>query len=300
VYVEHGAGQTYVATTSHGYAGAEGLDHVGLFVCPSERVASTWRQRYPATPAVAVGCPALDALIRATSGFAPSSEEAKRTARDSGPDVTTTKVSQARGTTAPAEAAAVARDLRVAGAPPLVAITSHWVCGVVPETKPALPHYLDALRELLEPDTRSWQVLGHGHPRAQRATEVRWAKLGVPFEPDPDVVLRSLLAHDQQRVLVADNTSLLYEAAALDVPVLVLNAPWYRRDVEHGLRFWSHVPGVQCDEVGMFLPALEAALTDDERWREVRADASAHVYAAVDGHATERAADAIEAVIGWA
>ena len=60
VYVEHGAGQTYLGVSSSSYSGAKGYDSVALFICPSETVAARWRATYPDTPAAVVGCPRLD------------------------------------------------------------------------------------------------------------------------------------------------------------------------------------------------------------------------------------------------
>lgn len=61
VYLEHGAGQTYVdAPDNPCYSGGAGLERVILFLCPSRTVADRWK-RYP-VPAEVVGVPKLDAL----------------------------------------------------------------------------------------------------------------------------------------------------------------------------------------------------------------------------------------------
>lgn len=177
---------------------------------------------------------------------------------------------------------------------PLVVVTAHWRCTQVPETWPAIEEYSRAIGAL--PGT--YHVVGHAHPRDVKDGRRRARRWGAPFEPDPDVVLCSLLANSQQRVLVADNTSLMYEAAALDVPVLALNARRYRRDLEHGLRFWSHVPGVQVDDPEDFRKRLDEALADPTEFRELRAAAAAAAYDHLDGRAAARAADAIEGTTG--
>lgn len=249
VYLEHGAGQAYKAV-AHGYAGAERLEHVRLFLAPSEHVAARWAAAYPQAEARAVGCPALD----------------RHLARDSA-------------------AAATMSEGRTA---PLVAVAQHWKCAIAPETMPAVPRFTAQIAAQPGVD-----LVAHCHPRAARHAELLWTRAGVTWEPDVDVVLATLRAA-QCAVLVADNTSVMYEAAALGVPVLALNAPTYRRDVEHGLRFWSHVPGLQCDEPTEFRAALERAIADPPEAAELRARAAAYAYCAADGRAASRAADAIE------
>lgn len=252
VYVEHGAGQTYetpLTRFSNGYAGGGDLEHVELFLCPSERVAELWRARYPVRAEV-VGCPALDRLSSARG----PRREGDRTER---------------------------RPL----ARPVVAFTCHWRMGgdELPEGMPALPEYFGAIAELGD----SIELLGHAHPRIRSQMEREYSKLGIPFEADPDVVL------DRADLLVADNTSLMYEAAALDVPVLALNSPLYRRDVEHGLRFWQFVPGLQCDEPAHLASSIDVALRDGPVLKRLRARAASYAYASVDGQAAARAADAV-------
>lgn len=263
VYVEHGAGQTYQDGASDCYAGAGGLAHVRLFIAPGEHVAQRWRESYPQVPVETVGCPALDSHF-----FARSCQPA----RDS--DV--------EGTRSPVE--------------PLVVVTAHWRCGVCPETMPALPIYEAQLRSLLANSQQPMTWVGHAHPRAGRRAREMFDRLGIPFEVDVDVALNRLCL-SRNALLVADNTSVMYEAAALDVPVLALNAPTYRRDVEHGLRFWDRVPGLHVDEPRDLEAGIVHALADPPEARALRARAAAHTYAHRDGSSSRRAAEAIEKVL---
>jgi len=248
ILAEHGAGQRYVGVQSASYSGGPGWDRCRLFLCPNDDVAARWREAYPATPAVVVGCPRLDRWHRPLAGC------------------------------------------EVACGPErVVALTFHWDNRLVPETTWALPHYQDQL-----PVLRNWlaghgyQLVGHGHPRAQGALQRVWRRLEIPFWPSFDQVAAGA------QVLVGDNTSALPEFASLGRPVVWLNAPWYRRNVHHGGRFWSWPEGQPtCDERGELCEAVARGLNPLPAEARSRAAMVAAVYAATDGHAADRAAAAV-------
>jgi hypothetical protein len=203
VYVEHGAGQSYLGEGwrqhSEGYSHAYSRhpERVVAYISPRQALAEAWGR-----PAFAAGCPALDDLVHSKSWS------------------------------------------------PKAVITFHWDARrIAPEARSARPHWIDRLHEMIAKLRDSeYEVVGHAHPRDRDAAGI-WRKLQVPFEPDPDRVLTDAA------LVVADNTSLMYEAAALDIPVFALNAPWYRKHVHHGLRFWDHVPGPQFDTMDEFAAA---------------------------------------------
>lgn len=172
-----------------------------------------------------------------------------------------------------------------------VAVSFHWDCRLVPESRSAWPHYDGALTALaVVAKARGWHLLGHGHPRLWGRIARRWEQLGVELVPDFDQVLR------RADLYVADNSSTLYEFAAVAGPVVVLNAPWYRRDVHHGLRFWDLADvGVQVDEPGDLVAGIEQGLADTHRQRLRRREVAHLTYPLADGHASARAADAIRA-----
>lgn len=123
---------------------------------------------------------------------------------------------------------------------PVVAITFHWDCLLFPETRSAIDHYVTSLGPLVRfLRKEGFEVLGHHHPRDRRLPTI-WRNLQVP-EVDVHEV------RDRADVLIADNTSLAFEMLYLNRTVVTLNAPWYRRDVEHGLRFWENTPGWAVD-----------------------------------------------------
>lgn len=158
--------------------------------------------------------------------------------------------------------------------PDTVAITFHWDCKVAPETRSAYPHYEAGMREIVRSyRQQGWTVLGHAHPRYASKLRSVWEMLQVPWTDDP---LRDA------SVLVADNTSMIAEFLSCGRPVVALNAPWYRRDVHHGHRFWE-LDVTYANDTG---EASQISLED-------LPSPTHHPYAFADGRASERAAQAI-------
>lgn len=173
--------------------------------------------------------------------------------------------------------------------PPVVAFAWHWDSPLCPETRTAFDHWSSAVAALVRGAGRRWRFIGHGHPRIIGRLRPWYERVGVSVSEDSDAVLAGA------DVLVADNTSLLYEFAALDRPVVLLDAPWYRRDVDHGMRFWSHAdmgPRVGDGSVESLRAAVDVSLVSDPsaaRRREVVGE----VWGPGASGAALRAADAI-------
>lgn len=168
---------------------------------------------------------------------------------------------------------------------PIPAVSFHWNNTQVPEARWALTHYQGVLRDV----PRAFPgAIGHGHPRAWRTIERahRWAGLRPVPEFDDVMALADVYA--------VDNSSTLFEFAATGRPVVVLNAPWYRRSVNFGLRFWELADvGIQVDEPGELVDSITRALEDPPEQAEKRRSAVAATYPVLDGQAAQRAADAI-------
>jgi hypothetical protein len=166
----------------------------------------------------------------------------------------------------------------------------HWhppVAASVPEAGSAHAEYADAVAALAS--ERRWLMLGHGHPRAWSHYEAYYRAAGI----EPVRELREALA--RARLLVADNTSAMWEAVALDIPVVVVNSRRYRRDVNHGLRFWEYADvGPQVNDPGELAATIDAALAGDV-WAARRAEVASLLYGPLDGGAAVRAVEAMRA-----
>lgn len=180
-------------------------------------------------------------------------------------------------------------------ATPVVAISFHWDCFVAPETRSSWSEFKPLLKELAA--QKDFQVLGHGHPRIYDLVTKEYRKLGIECVRDFSEVLK------RADIYVCDNSSTIFEFASTDRPVVVLNSHHYRKDVQHGLRFWD------CADVGIqvespkqssateLLSAIRRAIKDPPEVASNRREAVSRVYAHTDGLASHRAAQAIMEVI---
>jgi hypothetical protein len=168
---------------------------------------------------------------------------------------------------------------------PVVAVSFHFDLSLLAETRSARMHFTSALPGL----ARSYRLIGHSHPRLDLSQFYR--RMGIEYVRDFDEVCR------RADVYVCDNSSTLFEFAATGRPVVVLNEPHYRRDVEHGLRFWDAADvGIQVDSPHDLAPAIRLALDDGPEQRARREAALSLVYA----YRTGGAKRAAEAIMGWA
>lgn len=187
---------------------------------------------------------------------------------------------------------------------PTVLLAWHWDLTICPETRSAWPYYAPVIERL----RNEFRFLGHCHPRDAERFAVIYDQMGIEPAPDLHTALQGA------DLFVCDNSSALYEVASLDLPVLALDAPWYRDQPRHGIRFYDQVPGLrlrayrdQAPECGVVYPhwgrdvlgeAIRMALLDFEETKAHRRAVVAEVYDGLtDGAAAERAADAL---VEWA
>jgi hypothetical protein len=176
---------------------------------------------------------------------------------------------------------------------PVVALSFHWAAGLVRqgplgETQGSFHEYRTVLSQI----SRKYTVIGHGHPRAMAHLERIYRRFGIPVVKDFADVCR------QADLYVCDTNSTIYEFASTGRPVVVVNGKHFRRDVNHGLRFWNAAGvGVQCDSPSELSSAIDQALVDTRKQQRAREAALDITYAYRTG-AAERAADVLKAWAG--
>jgi hypothetical protein len=140
---------------------------------------------------------------------------------------------------------------------PVVCISFHWNGEKVSrEAGNAFLHYRDALDDLAHQD--DFHLIGHGHPKYMWFLEKEYEARGIEVVRDfEEAMLRADL-------YVNDCSSTLYEFCVTGKPVVILNAPWFRRDVNLGIRFWEYTDiGPQVDEPGELCAAIGEQLSVD-------------------------------------
>ena len=163
-----------------------------------------------------------------------------------------------------------------------VGLSFHWQPeSGEPEMGSALSHYARVFEDLAK--RFQGNLVGHGHPRINRQAQAVYRASGIPWRTLKEI-------YSECGVFCVDNSSVLFEFASLNKPVVVLNAPYMRKDVHHGLRFWEYADvGVQCDSPDNLALSIEVAIIDPPEIRKRRQEISEWLYP-YRGFASHRAA----------
>lgn len=170
---------------------------------------------------------------------------------------------------------------------PTICISFHWDgTHVTPEAGNALRHYLPILPSL--GGMSKYRVIGHGHPKIADNLRPMFEEFGIPFFDRFDDVMH------EADVYVNDCSSTVYEFLVTGKPVILLNAPWFRRDVVHGIRFWDYTDiGISVDRPEDLLDAIDETCRSPQVHRDSRDRAVRDLYPFL-GVSAGRAAGAIQ------
>jgi hypothetical protein len=173
-----------------------------------------------------------------------------------------------------------------------VAISFHWDCRVAPETRSSFLWYRPAITALAR--ATDIQLIGHAHPKVSfnRSLQRHYKALGIEYVHDFEEVM------DRADVYLIDNSSSAYEFALSGKPVIHMNAPWYRKNVSHGIRFWDYLPGPMVDNPREVLPMVRRVLDNPKEYDDQRLSVVKSLYP-YKGHATEKAVGEILKVLQW-
>lgn len=173
--------------------------------------------------------------------------------------------------------------------PPVVAVSFHWDSTITTETRSAFIFYREHVKRIAREVAKSgeFRLIGHAHPRAFRRLESWYTRYGIEAVRDFEEVCR------RADIYAVDNSSTLYEFASTGRQVIVLNAPFYRKRIHHGLRFWDAIPGPQVDEPADLMSVIRYELAHPTLWDERREAAVDRVYGFRKG-AAKRAAKVLE------
>lgn len=166
-----------------------------------------------------------------------------------------------------------------------VCIAFHWGDRNTnpPESGSAFEYYRDVIPDL----ARRFKLIGHGHPMAEKRHKECFENFGVEYVRDFDEVL------GRAALLVHDISSTLYEFATSGKPVILLNAPWFRKNRFFGIRFWDYTDiGPQVDDPAQLGDVISATLADPGTYEAARLRAKADLYPYF-GYASLRAVNSI-------
>lgn len=173
---------------------------------------------------------------------------------------------------------------------PNIAISFHFDRIAIPESRSSWAHFKTIIPSLAKQN--NWHILGHGHPRMMDTLRPVYEKYNIEVVENFEDIM------DRADLYICDHMSTLYEFASTNRPVIVLNAPWYRKDIEHGLRFWKHSNvGLHCDDPSYLFQTITDALKDSKEVSQQRSSAVQAVLTHIDGQSSQRASNHIQKAI---
>lgn len=167
-----------------------------------------------------------------------------------------------------------------------IAASFHFDATVCPETRSAWRYYIRGVSDL----NHDYNVLGHAHPRLFRKLNNVYKNMSIKPEGDFEVIMR------KADIYMCDNSSTIYEFAFLGKPIILLNSPLYRKNVNHegNPRFWRHADiGYNVEKPSELAKAVEWTYSNWDINRLRQKQIVKEMFTFTDGKCAQRAVDAI-------
>lgn len=168
----------------------------------------------------------------------------------------------------------------------VVGISNHFADGICSEAGSSFLYFWNQVADLVRSNPKT-RFIGHYHPRIVGIEQEKWVELrkscpNLQLTPEFNFVAR------EADLYIIDQSSTAFEFAALDKPVIFLNSPHFRKDVNHGMRFWEYADmGVQCDITDSLAEKMVEALLGEYncKYTERRKQVTKLVYSVPLGQA---------------
>lgn len=154
---------------------------------------------------------------------------------------------------------------------PVVCMSFHWDCKVSPETRSSYPFYKKMI-PILYKMKNDFDFVLHAHPKNGFQDEVKKEFPDIPFIEKFEDVMKIA------DVYVIDNSSTMYEFLVTGRPIVVLNCPHYRFDVNHGIRFWDYIGGMQVNRTKDLLTTILDTIAFPNQLKELRDGIVSELY----------------------
>jgi hypothetical protein len=172
----------------------------------------------------------------------------------------------------------------------VVCMSFHWDGKQVsPEAGTSWPYYKGIIPELHKrlKQERDINLILHGHPRIQDEIRTFAETHNVQFIADFEEIMKTA------QLYICDNSSTIYEFLVTGYPVILLNNPAYRRNIDFGIRFWQYTDiGTQVDVPSQLFIETIMALDYADKYRYARKKAVEYLFPHL-GSSTAVAIDAI-------
>lgn len=180
----------------------------------------------------------------------------------------------------------------------VVGVSTHYDLGICPEASSAFVYFWNQVEALVKANPKTWFV-GHTHPRVNGLPWEKWTELktvcpNVKVTHDFDDIMQ------EADLYIIDQSSTAFEFAALDKPVILLNSPHFRREINHGMRFWEFANiGVQCEYADNLQEKMIEALMGEytNAYTERRREVTKLIYSVPLGQASKATAEVLVAFV---